>query len=414
MTTEELTLERAVDVEGWEDFAGRHWEQGPCVMDRAPAPLSFGADEVLDALRLVTPTRDGGPTRPAVRFYCRNAAETCDLGRFMPTTSDHSVNEYAETLRERVDGPYMLVVNGLQLVDPSFWKRSREFLSGLWEVLGGLPSGGVNLNMFFGEYPCTPFGIHRDPSADFAFIVWGVKDILVWPRDTSGLPVETRSFDEARPTARVLRAEAGQLMYWSAQDWHVGEARQGPALALHLTINWSGDTGGELYDAARQVLQRRGSGSQPLVRDFFDPQRPAEAVRFEDRQGLAAALLDEEAGRQVAEGSMRRTTAGGFAYVPQRAAVPELSDAERVRVEPGFPVLALRDGGELSLSGNGHLARVPAPDLVEELLTALHSSFHEVGELKDLARSDSEREVVAGVLDLLTSWRSLVREGPLH
>ncbi|MDQ1041576.1 hypothetical protein QFZ75_008078 [Streptomyces sp. V3I8] len=115
----------------------------------------------------------------------------------------------------------------------------------------GMPGGPVEAEVFLGDYPSTPGGIHRERCANVHLVLAGAKSMHLWPdplrppgttpvrADTApgaGTPEEyLPGLDpaSARADATTLTAHAGGGFTWPAGTWHVGETH-GPALALNL------------------------------------------------------------------------------------------------------------------------------------------------------------------------------------
>ena len=86
-------------------------------------------------------------------------------------------------------------------------------------------------------------GLHKDTQEVFGFVVRGEKTILAWPFDyflsrVEGVPTASRYFQVQLPVdyrkfrkdALVLRARAGDIIYWPSDYWHIAEGTPGKVL----------------------------------------------------------------------------------------------------------------------------------------------------------------------------------------
>ncbi|HZN75148.1 MAG TPA: hypothetical protein VFC00_26245 [Micromonosporaceae bacterium] len=118
-------------------------------------------------------------------------------------------------------------------------------------VRTGLGSGPVEAEVFAGNYPRTPGGVHREACSNIHLVLAGTKIMHLWTGD-GWMPAGTRrrrdvaagtgTQEEYLPTlnpASVLTAgnsltsTAGHGFAWTAGTWHIAET-QGPAIALNV------------------------------------------------------------------------------------------------------------------------------------------------------------------------------------
>lgn len=82
-------------------------------------------------------------------------------------------------------------------------------------VRGGLmPRGGADSDIIVGKYRSTAFGVHRDASDNFSFVVAGEKRFLLWrPGSFSQHRVNTVRYHDARKRAVSIKAVAGECVF---------------------------------------------------------------------------------------------------------------------------------------------------------------------------------------------------------
>ena len=73
---------------------------------------------------------------------------------------------------------------GVQGYDGAIWERAVEVIRPALKLQGGLPAGGMMLDLFYGKYRSTPTGIHLDSSDNLAFVVRGPKRLMFWPPES--------------------------------------------------------------------------------------------------------------------------------------------------------------------------------------------------------------------------------------
>ncbi|WJK33075.1 hypothetical protein [Solwaraspora sp. WMMA2065] len=121
----------------------------------------------------------------------------------------------------------------------------------------GLPSGAVESEIFFGDYECTPGGVHREACSNLHLVLSGSKTMHFWPvqgwplQDTArriaaaeGTATREEYLPELDPrhvlgAARSMTAAAGEGFAWAAGTWHVARTH-GPALALNIAAYQGG------------------------------------------------------------------------------------------------------------------------------------------------------------------------------
>jgi hypothetical protein len=248
----------------------------------------------------------------------------------------------------RRESPYFAWARAVQSHDRRLFEALAEALAPQ-AARRGLPSGPVEAEVFFGDYGCTPGGIHREACSNIQLVLAGTKTMHFWPgtwhvpetarhadtADGAGMPEEY--LPELHP-ARVLDAassltcSAGSGFSWSAGTWHVAQT-SGPSLALNVaayTHDLAGETSLALWDGqlhgevpSRWLAQYRahtgisGPAAAALARLSAIGMCPARATRTPRagavmRQRLAVPVL----WTQTASGELLLATLGAVRRLP--------------------------------------------------------------------------------------------------
>ncbi len=392
----------------WLDFTDRYYGREPFETDNPPAGLAVGREDLFRLLVRAARDRGAGPGEPRLRFHVGQRQVIADLGDYLPVAADGSLDGYLARMEHELGGePYLLVVEHGHVPSRQIWKQAASFLADLYGATAVVP-GSVDVEVFVGRYPHTIPGIHRERSGVFVSMVQGAKDILVWPPETTGLPLGSARYQAATASARRLRCAPGRLVYWPAMHWHVGESPQASA-GLHIAV---------LDDplTVRDLLADRGEPDPALVARV-SPGWPA-AAEAEDglppeldaaAQSVVAAYADREVIRdRITVGWLRRLTALGFPAVPPPRKVALRADQVLIRDGVHPIVLARRDAGTSWVAADGRVGYARTMPCLVPLVDQLNSGEPiSVAAALDLAESSAERDVLQRLLTLLASWQAL-------
>ena len=155
--------------------------------------------------------------RAAPMSFCiEHAVLQADVGLHLPAPVDASLEAFAERVTQQIRGQrFGLVAEDIQCDDARLWLRLREFVKNLYAVTGW-PGWTRPRRRCSGNYRNTPFGVHRDPSAVFTFVLHGHKRILAWPRaffeDKEDM-TNRLGYERYRGEAIVLEGDPGDVIY---------------------------------------------------------------------------------------------------------------------------------------------------------------------------------------------------------
>jgi 50S ribosomal protein L16 3-hydroxylase len=397
----------------WPEFASRYYGREPFQADSAQAGLDIGGDEMFGLLIRAAAGRDRGPTGPRIRFHVGQRQVIADLADYVPVAADGSLDGYLARLERDLGGePYLLVVEHAQVCSRPVWQAAARFMSSLYAATGAQP-GSVDVEAFVGRYPHTIPGIHRERSGVFVSMVQGAKDMLVWPPDSTGLPLGSARYQDAAASARRLRCEPGRLVYWPAMHWHVGESPAQGTAGLHIAVLDEPPTVRDLLAGASELDAAIGPGASPgwsaaEPNDLALPPGLDAAV-----QSVVTAYSDPQLVRdRLIAGWLRRRTALGFSAVPSGRKVSLRQDDVLIRDGVHPIVLARRDSATSWLAADGRVGYARSVPSLAQLIDLLNSGEPvSVPAALGLAALPLERKVLMQVLTLLASWRALATGG---
>jgi 50S ribosomal protein L16 3-hydroxylase len=397
----------------WPDFASHYYGREPLQTDKAEADLDIGPEEMFRLLLRAAAARDSGPAGPRIRFHIGQRQVIADLANYLPVAADGSLDGYVARLERQLGGEsYLLVVERAQVSSRPVWQAVARFLSSLYAATGALP-GNVDVEAFVGRYPHTIPGIHRERSSVFVSMVQGTKDILVWPPDQTGLPLGSSCYQDAVAGARRLRCEPGQLVYWPAMHWHVGESPAQCTVGLHIAVldepptvrDLLGDTS-ELDAAVAPPAIPGWSAAEPhdlALPPGLDAAVESVVAAYSDAQLLTDRLI---------AGWLRRRTALGLSAAPLGRKVSLHPDDVVVRDGVHPIVLAPRDSATSWLAADGRVGYARSVPSLVRLVDWLNCGEPvSVAAALGLAASPLDRKVLMQALNLLASWRALASGG---
>lgn len=170
-----------------------------------------------------------------------------------PTLASDAISPNAWLARQdpTINGKNFLVyARGVQEYDALLFRAVVEILNSN-AATNGISSGHVEVEVFYGTYPKTPGGIHRETCSNIHMVVDGLKEMHFWdsaewqpPRDAIRKEVEPESGMEEQylpgferedmgGTCHTVSASRGGGFAWENGTWHVGEAHR-QCLALNI------------------------------------------------------------------------------------------------------------------------------------------------------------------------------------
>ena len=409
----------------WTHFHQQYWETHGVVLRQALARPLVTAAEAFEGLVSAGERYRAGRRASPISFCIEHAVVQANVGLHLPAPTDDSLAAYAERVTQQIQGQrFGLVAEDVQGDDARLWLRLREFVKNLYTITGW-PGEKAKASVFLGNYRNTPFGVHRDRSAVFNFVLHGRKRILAWPRaffeDKEDM-TNRLGYERYRSEAIALEGEPGDIIYLPTGYWHIGEDVSGLSMAVTLTLFMEPRASSSLLALVERMVQGRVKAANQAATDALRPghRKPSRAGIARTVKRAARALRsvgrDPELGRSLTAYWLDQVTGSGFIAVPDPLPPRSLPDDAVLRGDPDHPVMWMATGAnELVCSANGHafvlakgagLARVlrrinsGAPCRVRDL----------VGRHSRAATADASAGHVRALLEKLWSLRAIVVE----
>jgi 50S ribosomal protein L16 3-hydroxylase len=357
------------------------------------SPLATEGSVLRALQRWAEDVREGRAVAPESEYIER---------RVLPEPEDETLDDCVARIERVWTRDWFAYINDVHRYDGDFWSRAVEILLPEITRVGALPAGGFKMELFFGKYRTTPSGIHLDSADNFAFIVRGPKRMLFWPPDrfqtrvyipSPKAPTQQlaliRRYEDHLGDALVIEADAGDVIYWPKDYWHVGASPEGWTAMVTIAMWWNARP----MALARYLLNSLIDLEGDARHHPFNPEAPLEqalvpprSLREPMEQGAAqiAANLDAATRRLWA----RTVTSYGFTVPPARAAVPALTDDLCIRVI--HPIVALPDDGGSLVVACGHQTWTAAAHLHAACLrlNAAPGAAYRVAALRDILGGD--------------------------
>jgi len=369
----------------WAHFIKHHWNREPLIIKNPFSPPITTTEEVFVALRKVAAEFEIDGARVQCRLYRDEDGfllKGAKLRRYFPAATDRSISAYTKRIKAKLKGErFGLILHEFQTHDAQFYLRTREFLSGL---AAQLPEHWTSLiGLFIGNYEQTPFGIHQDPANVFDFIVKGVKRIYIWPEDYFRDPFDKlldSDFAVLRKDAMILEGEAGDILCWPPNYWHVGESIGNLSISASLSLipaQLSNRIVNAIKNCIEQALGPSLNGDAGFPRSTSEVEDSADMIAATVRQAtrlLKRTPQNFELIQSLQATWLNRMTSSGSHLAPPPLPIEILKDDYVVRGIPELPILWITTpDNQILCSANGHSFTLPAAPSVIRLLKELNS-----------------------------------------
>lgn len=267
------------DPQFWKKFHDRHWRpRVPTVLRRPFKTFPFSGDLILESLKRFEAGVRAGDHRKACLLSIGDV-ETAPRRplRTLFKEETHSIEELDQACRRVFrKKTFGLMVTQTQAVHPGIWEGLTSVLHDAAEYLE-VPPPSTYVDFFYGNYSSAFTGIHKDTQEIIAFVIHGKKRILAWPFDyflsrVEGLGHGDRYFNRRldvdprkyRKDAIVLDAQAGDVIYWPSDYWHVAEGKPGTFSAM-LSLGITRPDGPREASPFTRALTRPGPCSRQIA-----------------------------------------------------------------------------------------------------------------------------------------------------
>lgn len=376
---------RTLRSETWQAFLEKYWDRRVFHIERLfDTPILEAADlfEVLVAAS--DWTRSGNRRgRPPFRLYAEGRA----LGsspELLPRASDKSLEAHVQRAMATAKADnFMLVCDDLTEYSAKVMERFRGFLEPLYERVG-LPISIPTIDAFVGRYSSTAFSIHRDRLSTFSFHVSGAKTFKIWDGGRfHSTTAAMEAYLAGERADRLIERRPGDLVYWPASAWHVGESPEEVSATISFAVQLDNPTETRLHRPVLAQLQ------QILDRQFAEVGSPDSIPWSRVAAGHEVALPPEydavRAAIRDALGSvdaclfrdwLARSSGRGCARPPRDHDVDDLGldlDAEIELSAPLAWAIPSKDVLIFGSNGRTHLLRGQRTHLVANMLADLYA-----------------------------------------
>lgn len=380
-----------VSSDFWENFVQEYWEKQPVVLQQPFQHQFVTANRIFQALVAASDDYRAGNRNVMQRFYVAGTRQEVELDKYLPQGNDRSSSGYGNRMTKQLnDQEFGLVAHSVQVYDALLWMQIRDFLSGLYKLIG-LPASRTDADVFLGNYQVTPFGLHKDTAGTFTFVLEGQKRMVVWPyevfKDKANRPDGLRhevslsglDYEHFRDQAIVLEGNVGDVIYWPSTYWHVGESDGRLHFSLNVSLYFPWQPLSFISVIIKKMLEERLGPSAWADTYPFDPQ--AIPVSTQSLPSEIAATLnalrevanDPELQRTVYISWLNRTTACGFTNVPAPLEWKALDDYDVLQVDSRCPIICtLCTNDEMICSVNGHSFAIPSHPKLHKLIQRLN------------------------------------------
>jgi 50S ribosomal protein L16 3-hydroxylase len=414
----------------WSRFDRQYWGRKPVVLKQPfGSPLATPDEAFLGLVSASDRFRKGDRTTD-LSFYIEYANLLANVAEYIPEASDQSLPAYLARVSRQLQGRcFGLIVQDFQMDQVEIWFRLRQFLRGLYEQVG-MPRGHAKATVFLGNYQKTPFGLHQGDSNNFQFVVAGAKRLRLWPADFFRHREDMSNrigYERYLDGSIVLDAEPGDLIYWPAGYWHIGESVGGYAMGISVAL--FGDFHpSELCGHAVRMMQDRWAIRSRGAPNKCSPAQPRHGVA--DLKRWTAKVSRDfqkvcngiDLGEALKLSLLNRFTGFGFATVPPplAGAGKGLADSDSIRARTDA-IMAWMPAAvdEIICSANGHAFSMAAhPNMLKLLKRLSRGGVARVQALiskyagaarKGALEFDASPEAVRALLEKLHALRAVIR-----
>ncbi|QQQ01729.1 cupin domain-containing protein [Lysobacter enzymogenes] len=413
----------------WPAFVAQDWDRRPVLFKGVAHGRPFALDEVFrSAVAAAARSRRRLPEEPDNTVLTLGRLQQLDPAPWMPRCEDASLDGYRQRMLAALgERRYALVISAFHSYRWPLWRSERAFFAPLWRE-AGLPVTGAITTLFHGNYESTPVGVHRDRFATFMVPVQGRKRMRFWTRKPWREAISTLPDYRAHlHSSFLVEAEPGDVLYWPADYYHVGESVDGgvctsvnlgvprhehrPVYELEDLMVDLGRADAQIDPAAQllraalpadlAVLAPARIGADGVLAEALPP---ALRAALDSARAMAAPAALRTRVRAV---SLQRLSAGGFEPPPARA--PARAFAADARAALIDTVLRRREPGGWRFAAHGHGLRVDGEAAAERALLARLDPGAPVPVRELLRGRAGERRAAAALLAWLDECRALRR-----
>lgn len=266
-----------MDIRPWDEFIQNTWEKEPKLISQDIAeamelvPPILPDDFFAMALKAVSSwvLEKHFLVQPTIRFYVdgenrfnsetfnRNESDISEVIDYLPKAEDRSFDGYNSRLEKILENEgknYILIIEPFE-PSPVFRDWFYGIMHNLYLRLGYIVNDSY-MSIFYGNYDKTPFGahVHDEPGecmGAFFFSIKGEKKIRMWTDEFIKTIPDHPNFDPSQDhnknyepfndSSLHMSIIPGEVMYWTADTWHVAENQTNKVIAFPFALSVAND-----------------------------------------------------------------------------------------------------------------------------------------------------------------------------
>jgi hypothetical protein len=428
----------------WNHFSTSIWEKETLAIKNSLINPPITADELFSIV--VNDFNVNDTSLVSKRFYLQGKEQQLEDSDYYPKPEDGSFVNYDQRIKSVCDNQeYVLIIDGL-IVNSPFWDWTYEFLQNLYNSLGYLNCDHY-YSIFYGNYNKTPFGVHdhnypQEPTESaFYFPIEGSKSMRTWTPEFVNRNKKLKGstqYEEFVENSTLLEAEAGGIIYWPSDRWHIGDSKGGDVSLVIAIINSNNFVQPIAYLLREEINKISGNSLRKYFLEkigefivnssrrngkkkaFFDSdnlQKSAETIpdAIQSDAKIFKYFLDESI-VEIACTKLWLSMLTGYGFSPLipnqflETKQDQLMINDSVQVSPNRQILWRKlDKNRIAIAVNGIPTVVPLYCNIEVLIKAINSGRVQsvksiLEELESLVNEDNQREYSAeGILVLLNT-----------
>jgi 50S ribosomal protein L16 3-hydroxylase len=313
------------------------------------------------------------------RFFTGNKRIMGDIYDYLPKLEDKDLLGYSKRMDKLFgEEDYFLYITNFHCHIPQVWQRVCSFLSEIYQ-LTGLPANFADLELFLGRYSVTPGGIHRDKGTSFQFVIEGKKTMYVWPRQQfwkTGTEeaikqpmLKKREIELYKDHGEPLTGNAGDIIYWSSNHWHVGLSEDFSA-SLTLALYMDGTVNRFVETAISNLYTSELFPSFPQDQNLVDLSEKMNTIKNQVNTGCETAKFNDALMKEW----LRHLSAFGFKYFPAPKQEIDISQKNLFKIISAIPIVYAQNIENKLICGcNGHLFTIDKSDAAMALIDYINS-----------------------------------------
>ncbi|MCB1051519.1 MAG: hypothetical protein H6510_12050 [Acidobacteria bacterium] len=410
------------NFEFWQQFLANHWEQKPFFGQwDSGITEEYLFEGMLAAADFELAQEQSNFCDPfRVSLDGTHVLDFETLCAFLPAAQDCNFDGYSQRIQEQWGGDLGIQISKISRFSPAIWQRVRRFLAPFFDQAGLVPET-IEIDLFFGQYQQTHFGVHRDADSTFTFGIQGEKTFRMWPFETfspemavEGWPahIQDRYYEKFRNKGQTVPVRPGTLLYWPSSVWHVGESPNSWSVTLAVALTLKPDP----YERIKAIISSLLPDPVQVVNPNFYrcdiPARkqttpelaPALAEALAD---ICAAMANPTLDQHICLDWLKQVSGCGLTATSPPAEI-DLNTLEPLKINPTFPIhWKVFEPNTLVLAANGYGAIFQVENGLDFLISAFQTWNQ--GQILPLAHflensaPESQTQIHA-ILDTLASW----------